>query len=83
MPEDRTWVSQANCRNLDPDTFFPGPWGPKAERLEKERAAKEICQDCRVKGKCLDYALSIRTEHGIWGGLNWEERKRVGRRRSA
>lgn len=30
---------------------------------------------CGVKRECLDYAVSIREPHGIWGGLNEVERK--------
>ncbi len=30
---------------------------------------------CRVREDCLDYALRIREPHGIWGGLNENERK--------
>ena len=28
-----------------------------------------------MKEPCLDYAVSIREPHGIWGGLNENERK--------
>lgn len=30
---------------------------------------------CGVKDDCLGYALQIREQHGIWGGLNESERK--------
>lgn len=30
---------------------------------------------CGVKDDCLSYSLQIREQHGIWGGLNENERK--------
>lgn len=56
--------------------FFPPPqFERKEEKLVRERRAKEICSTCAVREPCLDYALSIREPHGIWGGLNEVERK--------
>lgn len=56
--------------------FFPPPhFERKEEKLERERRAKAICQMCSVKSSCLDYAIAIREQHGIWGGLNESERK--------
>jgi len=51
--------------------FFPPPaFERKDEKLEREARAS-----CAVKADCLDYAISIREPHGIWGGLNEAERK--------
>lgn len=56
--------------------FFPPPqFERKAERNERERRAKDICASCPVTHECLDYAVSIREPHGIWGGLNEAERR--------
>ncbi len=56
--------------------FFPPPqFERKADRLERERRAKEICTDCVVRSECLEYSLEIREPHGIWGGLNESERR--------
>ena len=58
--------------------FFPPPqFERKVDRAERERRAKAICADCSVRRECLDYALSIREPHGIWGGLNEAERKMI------
>ena len=57
--------------------FFPPPvFERKDEKIDRESRAKEICASCAVKD-CLDYALSIREPHGIWGGLNEVERKHL------
>jgi WhiB family redox-sensing transcriptional regulator len=58
--------------------FFPPPqFERKVERAERERRAKEICASCSVRNDCLDYALTIREPHGIWGGLNENERRAI------
>ncbi len=56
--------------------FFPPHHAErKNERLSRERRAKAICASCPVLEPCLDYALTIREPHGIWGGLNEMERR--------
>jgi WhiB family redox-sensing transcriptional regulator len=71
-----TWQIKAACRGPQAAVFFPPPqFERKDEKLERETRAKEICATCSVKRDCLDYALSIREPHGIWGGLNEVERK--------
>lgn len=55
--------------------FPPSHFERKEEKLERERRAKAICQMCHVQSSCLEYAVGIREQHGIWGGLNESERK--------
>lgn len=56
--------------------FFPPPqFERKADRLERERRAKAICQGCVVRDECLEYSIEIAEPHGIWGGLNEHERR--------
>jgi WhiB family redox-sensing transcriptional regulator len=55
--------------------FFPPTTGERRDERElREARAKRICAECPVRSECLDYALSIREPHGIWGGLNESER---------
>jgi len=75
---DNSWQVKAACRGPQAAVFFPPPqFERKDEKLEREARAKEICQTCAVKEPCLDYAVSIREPHGIWGGLNESERKSI------
>jgi WhiB family redox-sensing transcriptional regulator len=46
-------------------------------RARRERLAKSICSSCPVRQECLEYALSIPEPHGIWGGMNESERRRL------
>jgi WhiB family redox-sensing transcriptional regulator len=56
--------------------FFPPTYAErKEERDAREARAKSICAECPVRAECLDYALSIREPHGIWGGLTEAERR--------
>ncbi len=74
----QAWQAQAECRGPQSVVFFPPPqFERKQERIERERRAKAICSGCVVQRECLDYAISIREPHGVWGGLNETERKLV------
>jgi len=73
---ENDWQLRAACRGPQSAVFFPpGTFERKDEKLVRETRAKEICRTCPVKNPCLDYAVSIREPHGIWGGLNEAERK--------
>ena len=70
------WQVKAACRGPQASVFFPPPtFERKDEKLARERRAKDICRTCPSKQPCLEYAISIKEPHGIWGGLNESERK--------
>lgn len=71
---DINWQEEAACRDLPPSYFFPSD-GAGVE------AAKQICAECVVKADCLEYALSNRIDHGVWGGTSERERRRNLKRR--
>jgi WhiB family redox-sensing transcriptional regulator len=74
--ETEQWQLKAACRGPQARVFFPpGHFERKDEKLERERRAKAICATCSVQQECLDYAVRINEQHGIWGGLNEAERK--------
>lgn len=75
---DDAWQLRAACRGPQAGVFFPPPhFERKDDKLERETRAKAICATCSVREPCLEYALSIREPHGIWGGLNENERKQL------
>jgi WhiB family transcriptional regulator, redox-sensing transcriptional regulator len=75
---EESWQVRAACRGPQASVFFPPPqFERKEEKLEREARAKAICATCPVKSECLDYAIAIREIHGIWGGLNENERKHM------
>ena len=78
LTKDGGWQERALCRGADANLFFP-PQNPelKDERLAREAQAKAICSECPVRRQCLEFALATREPHGIWGGLNELERRRL------
>lgn len=71
------WQVRAACRGPQAAVFFPPPRHErKAEKLERERRAKAICDECSVRSACFEYAINIGEQHGIWGGHNELERRR-------
>ena len=50
----------------------------RGRRVEQ---ARKVCADCPVKEPCLEYALTHRIDHGVWGGASERERRRILRRR--
>lgn len=84
MSLEPSWRSQAHCRQANAAYFFPpSHFERKPEKDQREGVARRLCADCPVRQACLDYALSVGETHGIWGGLNELQRRRVARQRSA
>jgi len=72
------WQLRAACRGPQARVFFPpAHFERKDEKLEREGRAKAICNGCAVRQDCLDYAVRIREQHGIWGGLSESERRHL------
>ena len=72
------WATGAACRGAQREAFFPpNSIERKEDRLERETVAKRICSGCCCQSECLDLALRNHESHGIWGGLNEEERRAI------
>jgi WhiB family redox-sensing transcriptional regulator len=77
------WQLRAACRGEDSSLYFaPGYFEKRAEKNAREAKAKRICAGCEVREDCLAYALKIQEEHGVWGGLNEQERRTALRNRA-
>lgn len=63
----------AACAEVDPELWFPERGGGPAGD------AKAICRRCPVQRDCLDWALDVNEEFGIWGGLSPSERAELRR----
>jgi WhiB family redox-sensing transcriptional regulator len=78
------WQFDAACRGEDSALFFaPSYFERREEKLARERRAKAICARCPVMGECLGFALRVREPHGVWGGMNEQERRQLLRQRRA
>lgn len=75
--DELEWQLRALCRHEPVETFFPEKKFP-----HNTAAAKAICRDCPVSAECLQYALNRNERHGVWGGLNDKERRKLRRGRA-
>ena len=62
------WRELAACRGTGLEVFFPS-------RGESAAPARQVCAACPVRQPCLDYAITNRITHGVWGGLTERERR--------
>jgi WhiB family redox-sensing transcriptional regulator len=73
------WRVDAACREQDTELFFPV--GPTSEVDAATALARAVCERCPVSDACLHDALTLRIEHGIWGGTTPQEREKLVRER--
>lgn len=65
---DESWMRYGACRDVPPDVFFPNDGVGVT-------AAQQICSGCSVREACLEYALTNRIDHGVWGGASERARR--------
>jgi WhiB family redox-sensing transcriptional regulator len=69
------WRELAACAGREDDLFFP----TNEAETAIVRAAKAVCEACRVQADCLAYAMETGQTEGIWGGMTSRERRVVRR----
>lgn len=67
------WADRGSCQGRE-DLFYNNDEDSKGVRRDKERLAKQICQQCPVIVECGQHAASARELYGVWGGLSEMER---------
>ncbi|MEU5842100.1 WhiB family transcriptional regulator [Rhodococcus sp. NPDC047139] len=72
---DRDWVVAARCRGADTALFFPQPEDVRRAVARAEQQAKEVCRSCPVIAECREHAVRTGETHGVWGGMNYAERR--------
>ena len=75
-PSAQKWRTIGLCKGSETMVFYP----PSDDDTLAEEA-KTICSMCAVRQPCLEFALTTREKHGVWGGLTERERRRVLRQR--
>jgi WhiB family transcriptional regulator, redox-sensing transcriptional regulator len=76
--ENENWRHDAACLEEDPDLFFPvGSTGPAMLQIAE---AKAVCGRCPVREQCLEWAMELGQDSGVWGGLDENERRALKRR---
>jgi len=83
--ESLDWQADALCAKSPPGvTWFPEglPGGGVTSDTVKQIArAKAICAVCPAKEPCLEYALALRLQDGIWGGETTKSRRSINSQR--
>ena len=84
MLSEPLWRASAQCRRDNASYFFAPPhFERKEEKEDRERVARSLCAACPVRRACLEYSIAVQEPHGIWGGMNELERRRLQRKRAA
>lgn len=74
---DEGWRLSAECRDEEPELFFPPPGHQPGID-----AAKAVCFSCRVRAECLEEGLRGYNRYGVWGGMSEAEREPLLRART-
>ncbi len=72
------WRDRAACRREDPELFFPVGTGVPAQVQTEE--AKGVCRRCPVVAECLDWAMAMGQDSGVWGATDPDERRALSAR---
>lgn len=70
MIETPEWMSDALCRKMHGDIFFP-PFESQTPEINY-LIAKQVCNVCPVWDSCL--SIGRKETYGVWGGLTPQER---------
>ena len=57
-----------------PQYFFPEDLPDPDLRRVATRIARRLCDECPIKAKCFEYALTTNQRFGIWAGTTPAER---------
>ena len=68
------WIDKAKCLEVNPEIFFPEVPSPHTSKV-----ARDICRTCLVSRDCLNYALEVNPQYGIWGGTTVDDRIKIRR----
>lgn len=67
------WQHRTACTPDEIDLFYPDSESSPAAYAQ----AREICGMCPVRAECLEWAMDLGDDHGMWGGLTARERARL------
>ena len=72
----------AACATADPDLFFPPDGESAAAQRRRVAKARAICTGCPIRRRCYEAADARGEPWGIWGGVDFDERRRQRRKAS-
>lgn len=71
------WADEGACRGRGDNLMYPAARPGTAQHRRDAEPARKVCQGCPVRAQCLEYALAVGEDFGIWGGLDEDERRRL------
>ena len=74
QPGSIGWMQWAACLGV---AYDPEWWWPTSSHDPHTPVALSICDHCKVRDLCSDYAIQHDIVDGIWGGLMPEDRRRI------
>lgn len=74
MADQAEWSGDRACRTEDASLFDTIQVNKMTLIDEDTEAAMEICLGCPVMMRCLENATRWDVQHGIWGGMTYEQR---------
>ncbi len=74
------WMTEAACHGHEPELWFPVSRPGQSRTSYHNKPATDICDTCRVRLQCLEYALALDIKYGIWGGVTERSRDALLRR---
>ena len=75
VPDAADWMPRAACASGNAADWYAD--GDTRGGAAAQARARAVCGACPVQRACLDTALARPEDHGIWGGLTANERRRV------
>jgi WhiB family transcriptional regulator, redox-sensing transcriptional regulator len=70
------WVSEAACKDANPDLFFADNGNFNGGKTKK---ALKICEECSCVMSCLEWALTSGDQYAILGGMTPTQRQKYRR----
>lgn len=70
------WQQDALCGQTDPEQFFPPRGGSTVK-------AQRICAACPVREQCLEWAMRVRPEYGMYAGLSTVQIRKLAKKRAS
>lgn len=70
------WQEKAACKGMNLDYFF-GRSNAGDRDPELKLPGLAVCQSCAVVDECLQYAIQLRPEAGIFGGRTTRQRRQL------
>lgn len=71
------WELYGACVDVDPEDFYVPDGLRGAARQPYIDRAKAVCARCPVRAQCRADALKRGEQHGVWGGLSEDERRKL------